>query len=265
MPGCLQPGRPAALRRGLARFFLLFALCLLLPSAQAASLQVSPISLEFKADEPAQALWLSNSGKETLRAQVRVMQWTQNADGDQLQASRNLVASPPMLLIQPGQKQLVRIIRPQVEKSDTEASYRLLIDELPATEGKPASGLQFLLSYSLPVFITPQGLAPASGRNLKRSMPTGLSAEALVQDDKVVLAISNTGRQRLRLSQLVFIDKSGKTHMLEAGLLGYVLSGNRMQWPLSLSPEVFRAGGVFKIRFNDDADSQELPLARPAG
>lgn len=265
MPGCLQPGRPAALRRGLAPFFLLFALSLLLPGAHAASLQVSPIALEFKADEPAQALWLSNSGKETLRAQVRVMQWTQNAEGDQLQASRNLVASPPMLLIQPGQKQLVRIIRPQVQTSDSEISYRLLIDELPAAPDKPASGLQFLLSYSLPVFITPQGLAPASGRNLTRSLPAGLSAEAFVQDDKVLLAVSNAGRQRLRLSQLVFVDKSGKTHTLEAGLLGYVLSGNRMQWPLSLAPGIFRAGGVFKIRFNDDADSQELPLARPAG
>jgi len=62
----------------------------------AASLQVSPTQFELRPEQKAEALWISNSGTETVQVQVRVFQW-QQADGrDQLTPTQALLPSPPM-------------------------------------------------------------------------------------------------------------------------------------------------------------------------
>lgn len=261
MPGCQQPGRPLMRLCGTA--LLVITCCLGLSSAQAASLQVSPVSLEFKPEEQAQALWLSNSGKTAIRAQIRVMQWSQDEQGEHLQASRGLITSPPMLLIAPGQRQLVRIIRPEAGKLPSEGSYRLLIDELPSAGTPAGSGLQFLLSYSLPVFITPAGQLPLSGLRQNPDALSAVSSELYENNGNVLLTVNNKGAQRLRLSQMSFTTPDGKELVLQAGLLGYVLAGSRMQWRLSLPARTLHQGGTLKARINDDAQAQTL-LVRPA-
>jgi hypothetical protein len=50
------------------------------------------------------------------------------------------------------------------------------------------------------------------------------------------------------------------------GLLGYVLPGQQMQWPLKVAPPQGAYGaGAFKAKFNADLEEQTLPLvnARP--
>ena len=93
------------------RLTLISALLLSSSLAVASGLQVSPISLSLQARENASGLTLSNSGNDKVRAQVRVYQWLQDDKGDQLTPSRGLLASPPMIEINPGEKQLIRIIR----------------------------------------------------------------------------------------------------------------------------------------------------------
>src|SRR6476619_5108472 len=81
-------------------------------SATAGSLQVSPILLEFGDKDMARELWLSNSGPEPIRAQIRVEAWSQEGGVDTLRPTRELLASPPMAELAPGARQLVRIVRP---------------------------------------------------------------------------------------------------------------------------------------------------------
>src|SRR5690606_4984286 len=125
-----------------------------------ASLQVAPILVELEDGENAEALWLSNSGEKPIRAQVRVLAWSQAGSEDQLDPSRDLLASPPILEIAPGERQLVRIVRPDSGPVPAEQAFRLLVDELPDPEQEVSSGLQFLLQYSVPVFVLPPGIAP---------------------------------------------------------------------------------------------------------
>jgi len=113
--------------------------------ASAAGLQVTPISLDIPAQEQSQAMFLSNSGRTTLRAQVRVQAWTQSGGAEKLDATREIVASPPIVEIAPGARQMVRIVRLQPAPAAQEKTYRLIIDELPGTDGAqpPATaGLQ---------------------------------------------------------------------------------------------------------------------------
>ena len=94
------------LHRRMATWLLATAAFLLTQAAVAASLQVSPISLEFSPEEQAQGIWLSNTGTVPLRAQVRVQQWSQADGSDQLAPARDMTASPPMLEIAAGARQL---------------------------------------------------------------------------------------------------------------------------------------------------------------
>ncbi|UWX04754.1 molecular chaperone [Pseudoxanthomonas sp. NC8] len=82
---------------------------------------------------------------------------------DQLAPTRDLVASPAILEVAAGERQLVRLIRPRAEPSASEAAYRLVIDELPADASAPRDpGLRFLLRYSVPVFVLADGDQPLS-------------------------------------------------------------------------------------------------------
>ena len=243
------------------RIALLLAAAMVLPAAHAASLQVAPISLEFSPREQAQSVWLSNTGTAPVRAQVRVLQWSQPDQADQLDPTRELVASPPMVEIAPGDKQMIRIIRMSPGAPASEKSYRLIIDELPVTgAAAPAAGggLQFLLRYSVPVFLAVADPVPASPK------PTDVSGLTAVMERTAspVLVVANTGPQRIKISQLVYVDAQGVRTPLAPGLLGYVLSGQRMRWPLNFPPgQALQPGGAFKAKFNADLEEQTLPLA----
>src|SRR5262245_16546846 len=127
--------------------------------ASAAGLQVSPVSMTLKPTQNADGLWLSNIGDDVVHAQVRVYRWTQEGGEDKLTPTRSLLVSPPMLQLAAADKQLIRGIRvgaPPSGEGAAEDAYRVLIDELPVnTEGK--KGLQFVLRYSVPIFVEPAG------------------------------------------------------------------------------------------------------------
>ena len=85
-------------------------LALLSRYALAATLQVAPVTLDLQSDQRAAAVYLTNSGKAAIHAQIRVYEWTQKNGKDVLVATGEVVSSPAMTSLAPGQQQLVRII-----------------------------------------------------------------------------------------------------------------------------------------------------------
>ena len=76
------------------------------------------------------------------------------------------------------------------------------------------------------------------------------------------LQVTNAGPRRVRISQLEWVNADGSRVPLARGLLGYVLAGQRMHWPLTL-PAQARPGGVLEARFDNDVQAQTLPPAAP--
>lgn len=214
--------------------------------AVAGGLQVSPISLSLQARENASGLTLSNTGDAMIHAQVRMYQWTQDETGDQLTPSRGLLASPPMIELQAGEKQLIRIIRAKAPPHGTdavEAAYRVKVDELPIKSAMQKTGLQFALSYSLPIFVQPVGVT--------QTRPQLQWSTHLQPDGKTVkLRVSNRGNGHTQLAGLSFIDTAGNTTEITPGLLGYVLPGATMNWTLKIPPSALTTGGKFKVMMN---------------
>jgi fimbrial chaperone protein len=228
--------------------------------AMASGLQVSPISLSLQAKENASGLTLSNTGDDVVHAQVRVYQWSQDDKGDQLTASRGLLASPPMIELKPGEKQLIRIIRASAPPSGigaVESSYRLSIDELPIQSAGQKTGLQFALSYSLPVFIQPVGVQQTAPklRWTYTAQPDG---------KQVTMRVSNSGNGRAQLAKLSIEDTAGNNIEINPGLLGYILPGATMQWTLKVPPNELKNSGKIKVMINGTDTIQNVTLDSPS-
>ncbi|HEY0231591.1 MAG TPA: molecular chaperone [Dokdonella sp.] len=252
----------------IARRMLSMALFAIAGSAGATGLQVAPTSLNLAASQNADGIWLSNTGNTSLHAQVRVYEWTQEAAADQLKPSHGLAISPPMLELAAGARQLVRVIRVGAPPVGSEAAYRIIVDELPidepasspapdATQAASASkgALTFVLRYSIPVFVAPGGDAAIAPK---------LSATLRRDEGKPTLEVGNSGSMHAQLGNLIFVDAAGKRRELVPGLLGYVLPGQTMRWPIDAPDGVLAQGGSLQSRINGEASERTLAPVDPA-
>ncbi|MDM0037700.1 fimbria/pilus periplasmic chaperone [Variovorax sp. J22G21] len=233
----------------LLRYAALLALACAHAVAAASGLQVSPVTLTLQPAQNADGLWLSNTGDNVVHAQVRVYHWTQENGVDKLTPSRGLLVSPPVMQLPVSDRQLIRVIRADAPAGVVEGAYRVIIDELPV-EVQDKRGLQLVLRYSVPIFIAAAG-AQSAAPQLKWS----LHREGV----QAVLEVANSGGMHAQLADLNFVDSGGRRTQVHAGLMGYVLPGARMRWPLKSSAEAFALGGVLETMINGNATQENIP------
>lgn len=75
-------------------------------------------------------------------------------------AQQDVVASPPIVTIGKGSKQLIRLIKQGTVPMGVEQAYRIIVDEIPQPDAKadPAIGLKLQMRYSIPLFVYGQGI-----------------------------------------------------------------------------------------------------------
>ncbi|TCO43255.1 fimbrial chaperone protein [Dokdonella fugitiva] len=218
-------------------------------AAGATGLQVAPTTLNLGPAQNADGLWLTNTSAEALHAQARVYEWTQSGGEDHLEPSRALAISPPMLQLAPGARQLVRVIRVGAPPARAEAAYRIIVDELPVDEpaadakapppASAATQLKFVLRYSIPVFVTAEG---QSGPDLHGTL--------VERDGETALELRNDGGTHAQLGNLA-LESRGRRSELVPGLVGYVLPGSTMRWPVKIPAGTQDA--QLQSRINGDA------------
>lgn len=224
--------------------------------AGASGLQVAPTSLTLQATQNADGLWLSNTGDAPVTAQVRVYRWTQDNGEDKEAPSREVLVSPPMIQLAVADKQLIRVIRTGAPPATAEAAYRVVIDELPVPGTGPTKGVQFVLRYSVPVFMAPPGAAATAAPQL--------SWKVQRDGDRSVLEVANSGSVHAQVAELHFVDGRGRRTEVHPGLLGYVLPGAQMRWQTKVPPAAFASGGTMETLINGSATQQTLPPIEPA-
>jgi fimbrial chaperone protein len=213
-------------------FRLLFA-CFLIAAgldspARAGAIVLWPIAPVIGSGERATALWIENRGRDPVTLQIRSFAWSQAGGEDNYAAQDAVVSSPPIATVAPGQRQLVRVIRRDSGTAAAEHSYRLLVDELPppadpAQPGTASAHLSVQMRYSIPLF-TYDGPATAADTPVLR-------ARLLVVDGRRYAEIRNIGAHHARLVDLRMVQ-GARSITAAAGLVGYVLPGATMRWPL---------------------------------
>lgn len=200
----------------------------------AATILLWPIDPWLATDRNATELWIENQGNATTTMQVRIVRWRQEGGFERYQGQQDVVASPPILRIEKGQKQLIRLIRQTAIPAGVEQAYRIIVDEIPqpANDTEPQIGLKLQMRYSIPLFVYGQGIATHANAMHSALVDTkDLSWRVVSDSNGPAMEISNKGKVHVRLSK-VNLRQNGQQYAMAEGLLGYVLPGESRRWPL---------------------------------
>lgn len=217
--------------------FLLAAALTTQQAMAAATILLWPIDPWLAADQQATELWIQNQGDSPTTMQVRIMRWHQENGHERYQAQQDVVASPPIIRIEKGSKQLIRLIKQASVPAGVEQGYRIIVDEIPQPNdpSSPQIGLKIQMRYSIPLFVYGQGVATYSeGANHALVNARDLSWRVIREGGKPALEVRNRSDVHVRLSQ-VSLTQGGQKRRVADGLLGYVLPGSSRSWPLPAS------------------------------
>ena len=250
--------KPSILRNGLLGLAGLFALISHTAYA-AATILLWPIDPWLSADSRATELWIQNQGNQPTTMQVRIVRWRQEGGFERYSAQQEVVASPPIVTIAKGSKQLIRLIRQASVPMGVEQAYRIIVDEIPqpGAKAEPALGLKLQMRYSIPLFVYGQGIPTIrAGAHHALAQTHNLSWRVIREGGKPALEVRNRGDVHIRLSQVALVQ-GGKKRTVAEGLLGYVLPGGFRRWPLPAS--IIRAERLIAQINAQDTQWQSTP------
>ncbi len=206
--------------------FVATSLLLFLPSMlNAASIRLSPVSVEILSDQSASSISLYNQSNESADLQIRIFEWTQNAGQDQLIPTDDIAISPPFLKLKPNDSYNLRVVRIKPEPISGEKTYRIILDELPKPidSRKASQGINVLLRSSLPVFV------------VNKDAITQLNWKIDAKQNDTSLNISNIGNRHALLNDLILVDNTeNKSYPIKVNTVnGYILSGKSKNYSIN--------------------------------
>jgi fimbrial chaperone protein len=203
-------------------------------AAEASSFNISPIRAELSTVHPTEVLTLTNAEDAPVVVEVRVVKWSQVDGAEQLDDTRELLATPPVLQIPGTKDQIVRVALRREPDPANELTYRLIYQEIPQAAAPESTGLRVALRLSIPVFV-----APAHG---KAKADLVWEAHWLANGD-LELAASNHGNGH---AQIIDFDLSlaGGATTVHGNTAKYILAGSRMVWTLKPPADADKHGPV---------------------
>jgi fimbrial chaperone protein len=230
------------------RLTVLVASVLLMPAGpgEAQGLTVSPVIVQMRPGERAAALTLSNNEDRDITVQIRSFAWSQTDEtNENLAASGEILASPPIATIAPGASQVVRLVL-RNPLQGREASYRILLDELPpAVE---ARRVRVELRFSIPVFAEPrERVAP--------HVQWGIRSKA----GQAWLTAVNDGTQHQSFQDIELHMPDGRKLDVEFKTPPHILAGSTRHWPiLTYGPAPAPASSVRLVARADSGSVEQL-------
>jgi fimbrial chaperone protein len=194
--------------------------CIFLSGALwAGTVEVSPVIASLSVGHAIQAFTVRNTGDTPVTAQVALMTWQQVDGRDVLTPTDELLSTPPLFSVAPGQSQIVRVGMRHAAFQDKEVSYRMFLTEVPAPPQPGFRGLTVTLRLSVPIFVEPSKPKPPA---LTWRVMKGSDGGALVD-------VVNSGSVHAKIISLSMLDKQTKSVMRQT-TSQYVLANNHGQW-----------------------------------
>jgi P pilus assembly chaperone PapD len=210
--------------------------------AQRPTVVIWPIKPVLEEGQKSTAVWIENRGSQPLTLQARIVGWNQESSQDNFANDQESIAvSPPLSTINPGIRQLLRIVRLKDAAPGHESAFRLLVDELPeanvstqaeapAPTAETSMGVKFRMRYSLPVFVRGHGFKSLGDpAKAAQAVAEGLRWKTVVANQETWLEVYNPSHTHARLTAVRLLADE-KEYDIAKGLLGYVLPGSTMRW-----------------------------------
>jgi fimbrial chaperone protein len=193
--------------------------------ASAGSLKVNPVQITLPAARQSTSVRMTNGDAVPVSVRVVTLAWTQADGRDVYAATGNVIASPPMFTIAPGQTQLVRI---GLRQRTGAGAYRVIFEEIPRQQSIDGQ-IQINMRLNLPLYVLPKGGGKA---DLSWSAWRDSAGEIMVE-----------GRNRGSLHRQVAMlaaDQAGTRTILSTEM-GVVLPGSARQWKIGRRPQLAAA------------------------
>ncbi|MEQ1346048.1 fimbrial biogenesis chaperone [Acinetobacter seifertii] len=206
--------------------FIITGLFLSLSSTiHAATIRLSPVSVEILSHQKASSISLYNQSNESADLQARIFEWSQNNGQDQLTPTDEITISPPFLKLKPSESYNLRVVRINPEPISGEKTYRIIIDELPkpVDSRKASQGVNVLLRSSLPVFV------------VNKDAITQLNWKIDTHQKEAFLNIRNIGNRHALLNDLTLIDNTeNKSYPIKLNTVnGYILANQARSYSVN--------------------------------
>jgi fimbrial chaperone protein len=200
----------------------------------ASTFNIAPIRAELSAAHRTEALTIMNADDAPVVVQVRVVSWSQKSGTEQLDETRELLATPPVLQIPANGQQIVRVALRRDPDPSLELTYRVIFEEVPQAAPKDFTGLRVALRLSIPVFVAPaHGKPSAQVAWESRWLPNG----------QLEVAATNNGSGHLQITDFE-AQFPGSLMPLRGVTSKYVLPGSRMSWTLTPPADATRQGAI---------------------
>jgi fimbrial chaperone protein len=221
-------------------------------AARAQALAVLPVNILLSPGQKTTTLTVTNQGTSETSIQIRAYAWSQNDGEDKLTSSDAVVVSPPLASIAAGATQVIRLILRQPPQ-DSEATYRILVDQIPPP-AEPGI-VHVVLRLSIPIFAQP----------ITRAVP---HLEFHLEDNagQTYLVGTNDGLRHEAIREIVLTTGDGRTLKEEASASPYILSGATRRWHIT-SPDSLPLPSVpLRLTAHGDAgiiEQQVQVVAKP--
>ena len=201
--------------------------------ASAGSFRVNPVNLSIAPDRSTTSLSLANNGSKEVSVRVLTYRWTQVDGKDVYGETTNVIASPPIFTLAPGQTQLVRVGLKQRRSGE---AYRVVFEEIPSASSS-GTVVQEVLRLDLPLFVD----APAGKPIVDWQAWRDAAGE-------VTLEASNSGTRQQKILAIDLDGQAGEDVVLTREM-GVVLPASARRWALGKRPDLAAGSAVtLKIR-----------------
>jgi len=226
---------PALFPPATARFMRAALVALLLGSAAAHALSISPVVIELSATRRIATVTVNNPDDRAIRFQSQAFAWSQDEGRDGYAETDELVVVPPIATIAPRSIQIFRITTRRAPGT-SESAYRLVLEDVSpdAPEIDNEATVHIRVNHNLPVFVAP----PGSPRAQLRVRPCATEPMPRMR----CVRVANEGGRYAQI-RMVTLESGSASRALDANLR--ILAGAWREWtfdvPPANAPHVLRA------------------------
>lgn len=204
------------------------------PAARASEFMVSPVRAELRAGALSETITVANRGTNRIRIGVKVMEWTQDAQGkDVYTDTTDLVYFPRQMEIEPDGRRLVRV-GAKAPAGATERTYRMFIEEQPDPASEAAKAqVSVYFRFGVPIFLTPA--APRLQADIQ---------EPTLDKGRLSVVLKNNGNRHVRITRVNVSADAGFSREV-AGW--YSLAGTERTYALDLPRDVCRKAKTLSV------------------
>ncbi len=202
-------------------------------AAEAQSLKVLPVNIQMPPGQRAATLTVTNDGSTVTAIQIRAYDWSQPDGKDQLTVSSDVLASPPVATIAPGDSQVIRLVLRRAPEG-REATYRILLDQIPPA-AEPGV-VHMVLRLSIPIFAQPTTRAVSH-----------LLFHIEADGGKVYLVGTNDGLHHEAVRNIELSASDGRKLKPESGVSPYILAGVTRRWAMATEGALPQANEALRM------------------